>query len=419
MAQSEDIAEDILNTIKPKKRRWPWVVVVVFILGIIAFVAVRGGQSNEVKTSYKTAALDRGDITLKATSTGNLEPRRQVTIGAEISGQVTEVFVEENDQVKAGQVLAKIDVSRTKNERAQLVAQLQGARASVKRVKATIEELDISIKRTKSLVQQGASPQSDLDTLDAQLARAKADLSSAYADVNRVQASIEALDADMAKATITSPIDGVVLSRDVEPGTTVAASFQAPELFILAEDLSKMELHVLINEADISLVQTGQKANFLVDAWPTQTFEATVKSVSFSPTETNNVISYKTVLSVDNSEHLLRPGMTATTEIQTGTKENVLRVPLEALWFEPAQEEESGFRLGPPRRDRSEKKGSSVYVLRNNQPVQIGLKLGRSDESYMEVLDGDIKEGDLVITGTDDPKPPQDKAPEQNKEEGK
>lgn len=403
-AETQDDAQDILNTIRPKKKRWRWLIpLAIVILLVVGFIVSRGARP-EVETRYETSLASKGEITLKATSTGNLEPRRQVTIGAEISGQITEVLVEENDKVEVGQVLARIDTRRVDNERAQLKAQLQGAYANVNRVKATLDELDVNIARTRALVERGASPQSALDQLVAQQARTKAELSGARADSQRVKASIDSLEADMERATITSPIAGVVLSRAIEPGSTVAASFQAPELFILAEDLSEMELHVLINEADISLVQPGQLATFRVDAWPSRVFEATVKSVSLSPSVNNNVVSYKTILSVDNSEGLLRPGMTATTEIQTGKREDVLRVPVEALWFEPPKEE-SGFRIGPPRRDRTEKKGSSVYVLREKKPVKVGLQLGRSDDEFIEVLEGDISPGDAVITGIDETPP--------------
>ena len=396
--QAQDDAQDILNTIRPRKKRWKWLIPLAILVLLVLAFAISGASKKEVKTRYETTPASTGDITLKATSTGNLEPRRQVTLGAEISGQITEVLVEENDKVKVGQILARIDTRRVDNERAQLAAQLQGAYASVNRVKATLDELDVNIKRTEELVKRGASPQSALDQLTAQRARARAELSGARADSLRVKASIDSLDADMQRATITSPIEGVVLSRAIEPGSTVAASFQAPELFILAEDLSQMELHVLINEADISLVTPDQLATFRVDAWPSRSFEATVKSVSLSPSINNNVVSYKTILSVDNSEGLLRPGMTATTEIQTGKREDVLRVPLEALWFEPPKDE-SGFRIGPQRRNRTEKKGSAVYVLREDKPVKVGLELGRSDDEFIEVLKGDIQAGEPIITG--------------------
>jgi HlyD family secretion protein len=399
---TEDEAQDILNTIKPRKKRWRWIVLLIIIIALVAGASLASSTGDDQKTNYITSAVDRGDVILTATSTGNLEPRRQVTIGAEVSGKIIEVLVEENDRVEVGQVLARLDISRVDNERAQLRAQLQGANANVRRVQATIDEIEITLTRTSELVEQGASPQSALDQIKAQNARAKADLSGARADVSRVRSSISALDADLERATITSPIAGVVLSRTIEPGSTVAASFQAPELFVLAEDLAQMELHVLINEADISLVNPEQRATFTVDAWPEKTFEAFVKTVSLSPSFNNNVVSYKTILSVDNAEHLLRPGMTASAVIQTGTREDVLRVPTEALWFEPPKEE-SGFRIGPKRRERTEKQGSAVHVLRDDKPVKVSLRLGRSDEDFIEVLEGDLKQGEPLITGIEEP----------------
>ena len=395
--------QDILATIRPKKR-WGRRLLLALLaaIALLAVIALLVGDKEE-PTRYLTEQVDRGDIELSATSTGNLEPRRTVPVGAEVSGKVTEVLVEENEHVTQGQLLARIDLSRVDNERAQLRAQRAGALASVDRVRATQDELDLSVERARTLVERGASPQSALDQLLAQRARSQADLAAARADLSRVRASLAALEADVERATITSPVDGVVLERAVEPGSTVAASFQAPQLFLIAEDLSRMELHVLINEADVSLLEPGQAATFRVDAWPQREFTAVVQSVSLNPTLTNNVVSYKTVLSVDNAERLLRPGMTATTVIQTGRREDVLRAPLQALWFEPPEQTE-GFTLqiGPERRDRTEKRGSSMYVLRQGEPKKINVELGRSDASHIEILSGDLKQGDALVLGIEE-----------------
>ena len=398
-------SEEIEASLDAKKPRW-WlrITILVVIIAGAAFM-MRGRDEGVSGPTWETAAASRGDIELSASATGTLEPRRVVTIGSELSGLVTDVLVDENDQVKAGQVLARIDTTSLENQLAQARASLMVARASIKRAQATLDEAKIREKLTLQLVEKQAAAKSSIDEMRAARLRAQADLESARATLAQNRANVSSIEDELAKAEIRAPIDGVVLSRSVEPGNTVASSLQAPELFVVAEDLGKMELQVLISEADISLVKDGQAAEFTVDAWPKKKFVASVESVSLSPTNSANVVTYMTVLEVDNSEHLLRPGMTAATTIKTGKLESVLRIPNAALWFKPSEKKGSGgFRLGPPKRESADQnQGSGVYVLRDETPTRIALDIGRSDGEFVEVFGGELNEGDQVIVGEIEP----------------
>lgn len=350
---------------------------------------------------WRFATVDRGDMVLTATATGNLEPDSEISVGAEISGLVREVLVSQNDPVTKGQVLARFDTDTLTVALQQVRAQLAVARAAVEEADATLAEAKLDETRKQTLVQDGTLPRSELDAAVAARKRAAARLDSSRASVRQAEAAVSEAQTRLDKAVIRSPIDGVVLKRSVEPGNTVAASFQAPELFILAEDLSHMELHVAVDEADVGLVAAGQSARFTVDAWPDRDFEARVEKVYLSPTVENNVVTYTTVLTVDNGEGLLRPGMTATATITTGTRRDILRVPNAALRFEPPKDRSGGFMMGPPGMRRADQgtTGSVVWTLVDGAPHRVPLRTGYSDGRFTEVLGGEVKAGDRLLTG--------------------
>ena len=257
----------------------------------------------------------------------------------------------------------------------------------------------------------------ELDSALASERKAKADLDRAYSDSKQSKANVEEVQTQLETAVIISPIDGVVMSQLVEPGQTVASSLQSPELFVLAEDLSKMKLTIWIDEADVGLVKPGQKETFEVAAWPDRSFDATLTKLALSPTTTDNVVTYAAELSVDNAEGLLRPGMTASATVITEEREDVLRIPNAALRFKPSEQNSANsnaspsFLTGPPRGGRgrrSSAKASSapvggrgvVYVMRGGEVVQVAIRTGRSDGSYTEVLSGEIEEGDVIVIGS-------------------
>lgn len=402
---SDTRAQEVLKTVRPKRRAWLWVVTALILVAL----AVGGawmwkGSSAPPPVQWQTTAVERGDIVMSATATGNLEPSRTVEIGAEISGRIASVEVDYNDQVKKGQILARIDTETLENDLTQAQASLQASRADIQRSNATFEEARAQEKRLEQLSQHGGVAPADLDSARAARSRASADIQSAQAQRKLNQAKVERAQTQMDKAIITSPIDGVVLERSIEPGNTIAASLQSPSLFLLAEDLSHMELHVSVDEADVGLVKPGQSATFTVDAWPERTFQAKVAKIYLSPTVTSNVVTYTAVLEVNNDDNLLLPGMTAEATITTEKREGALRVPNAALRFTPPSTgQEEGFSMGPRppgmKRNSSKKSGPQVYVLEQGQPRKVPVRVGRSDGRYTEILSGDLEEGAQVILG--------------------
>jgi HlyD family secretion protein len=355
------------------------------------------------EVQWQIHRLDRGDMVLTATATGSLEPKSEVSVGAEISGLITRVMVDDNDQVNEGQVLALFDTDELEVALEQAEAQLALSRASVAEAEATLEEARVDERRISALRQRGTSAQAELDSAIAARKRAEAKLAYARASVRQAEASVLQARTRLEKAVITSPINGVVLQRSIEPGNTVAASFQTPVLFLLAEDLKAMELHVSMDEADVGMVEAGQTATFTVDAWSGRAFSAEVLKVHLYPSVENNVVTYTTVLSVDNNEGLLKPGMTATATIETGRRENVLRVPNMAFRFIPPSADSGGGGLfsHPGSRAGGNRAGPSntVWVMRDGELARVVVETGASDGRYTELPGNELAEGDQVITG--------------------
>jgi len=356
----------------------------------------------EKTIQWQTQLIERGDMLLTATATGNLQAKSEITVGAEISGLIREVLVAENDRVKQGDVLARFDTVELQVSLQQAEARLALARASVSEAEANLDEARINLQRGRTLQKKGSVSQSELDNLVAAEKRASAKLSYAQASIREAKASVSQARTHLEKAVITSPINGVVLERSIEPGNTVAANFQAPELFLLAEDLSQMELHVSLDEADVGQVKAGQQAEFTVDAWPAKSFKANVEKVYLYPSIENNVVTYTTVLGVNNPDNLLKPGMTATATITTGQREQALLVPNMAFRFTPPSEKKDTSIFGPPGSRNNTEKGNNntVWVLRDEQPQRLLIATGFSDGRNTEVLSDELKAGDSVITGT-------------------
>ena len=367
---------------------------------------------------YATEPVTRGSMVVKVSATGNLQPTNQVDVGSELSGIITQVFVDDNDRVKKGQVLARLDISRLKDAVEKSRANLSAAKAQVLQAQATLAETRATLARYRQVAKLsgGKVPsKSELDVAEANLKRAEANEVSARASVAQARATLRSDETNLSKADIRSPIDGVVLSRQVEPGQTVAASFQAPVLFTLAEDLSKMELHVDVDEADVGHVKVGQHATFTVDAWPGRKYAAVIKRVGYGAQNKEGVISYLTVLDVDNDDLSLRPGMTGTAEITTLTRDNALLVPNAALRFAPqtaaTTKKKSGGtvlsalfprRPSTPKEVRIENKSGTarVWVLRGTEAVPIDVQTGATNGRVTEITGGDLKPGMQVITET-------------------
>ena len=396
----------------------------IVIAGVLILVLAVAGwmwflSGNEASAPrYATEPATVGSLVVRVSATGNLQPTNQVDVGSELSGIVTQVFVDDNDRVKKGQVLARLDISRLKDAVEKSRANLSAAEAQVLQAQATVAESQATLTRYRQVAKLsgGKVPsKSEIDVAEANLKRATATEVSARASVAQARATLRSDETNLSKADIRSPIDGIVLSREVSPGQTVAASFQAPVLFKLAEDLRKMELHVNVDEADVGRVEPGQQATFTVDAWPGREYAAVIRRVGYGAQEKEGVISYLTVLDVNNDDLSLRPGMTGTAEITTLTHDNVLLVPNAALRFTPqttatAKRKSGGNVLGTlfPRRPQPTKavrvenvKGSArVWELRGTEAVPIDVKTGATNGKVTEITGGDLEAGTQLITET-------------------
>ena len=295
-----------------RELKWAAAAIVVLLLsGLVWWLS-----NSTSATRYVTEPVTRGALTVIVTATGSVQPTNKVDVSSELSGTVRKVTVDYNSPVKAGQVLAELDTDKLKATVDSYRAKLVAAKAKVQEAQATVVEKQRDVERKKKLAGTRAIAAQDLDQSQAAYDRAIASLASARADVAIAQADLDLNEINLSKATIRSPISGVVLTRAVDPGQTVASSLQAPVLFSIAEDLKKMEVRVDVDEADVGKVKVGQSATFSVDAYPDRSFPATIRDVRFSSETIQGVVTYKAILDIDNSELLLRPGMTATAEIK-------------------------------------------------------------------------------------------------------
>jgi HlyD family secretion protein len=398
------------------------IVAILLLVGVPSFVFWRKSNAKANAPKYETQEARRGDLTVIVSATGTLEPTNQVEVGSELSGIIETVDVDYNDRVKVGQMLAKLDTEKLDAQVVKSQAALESARANILQAQANVLETKSELDRMKQVwekTNKKAPSQNDLDSAEAAYKRAQAELAIAKAQVSEAEATLNANNTDLAKAVIRSPINGVVLTRQVEPGQTVAASLQAPTLFTLAEDLAQMELHVDVDEADVGQVQEGQEAVFTVDAYPDKRFRATVKQVRYGAQTVNGVVTYETLLNVDNADLLLRPGMTATADITVKKVTDALLIPNVALRFSPPEREKGAGRggsfanrlfRGPPRRpvERQEnesrgKREQHVWTLKEQKPVKIPIVTGLSDGQMTEIISGDIEPGLQLLTGYEEP----------------
>ena len=389
--------------------RWKrvlWAGLGVVLLGGVVFVAVTFLRPTPPSVQWREAALDRGDIVVEVSATGTLEPARSVSVGAEVSGRVAEVLVDTNDTVTRGQVLVRLDTNTFDNALKEARASSRTAATEITRSRATLAQAQYTAAQAEELADQGMISQSERLRAQTDLGVARAAVRSARAQLSLAKVRVEQAQDQRARTVISSPIDGVVLTRSVEPGNTIVASFQAPELFVLAEDLRSMELELDVDEADVGQLAVGQRASFTVDAWLGRTFTATVAKVYFAPTLSNTVVTYTVQLAVDNDDLRLRPGMTASADIVTDTREGVLRVPNTALRFAPPPDEDeaAGFSFGPPSPAKKRASRAAIWVLKQGVPVREDATLGATDGYHTEVLAAALAEGTRVLIGfSEDP----------------
>jgi HlyD family secretion protein len=421
-----------------KKKVIIGVIVLVVIAGIVFGFTVFGHNGkNELK--YTTEAIDRGDITALVDTTGTLNPVTIVDVGSQVSGKIIKINVDFNSQVKQGEVIAEIDQSPFLTKVQQSQANYLSAKASLDKAKVTLDNTEKQYERAKSLFDQKLISYEEFENSETQYFGAKADLQSNEARLEQAKAQLDASKVDLEYTIIKSPIDGVVISRNVNEGQTVAASFQAPVLFQIANDLTKMQVECSVDEADIGKVKEGQKVTFTVDAFPDDRFSGVVRQVRYSPEVVQNVVTYTTIVDVNNPEMKLRPGMTATVSIVVGEAKDALRVPNSALRFQPPpevmqkvfeemrqQRQAASGKTSPegqpsaksgPRQNAQAGQSSGLQPgsagtkarMRNMGRVwtedaegnlhMVFVRTGVTDNVYTEITGGDIKEGQEVITG--------------------
>lgn len=309
-------------------------VVAAIVLGAGAWYAMQR-QSGAADSSWRTVEVERGDIRVAISATGTLSAISTVVVGSQISGQVTEVLVDFNDKVEQGQVIAKIDPSSYQAQIEQGAAQIASARASLAQAQASLKNAELDYARKAELGERQLVARSDIDLARAALDQARAQVASAQAQINQQTASTQTTRINLERTVIRSPVDGVVLTRTIEAGQTVAASLQAPELFTIAEDLSKMKIELAVDEADIGQVQAGQRVTFTADAFAERQFGGVVDQVRLAATNTSNVVTYPVVVTVDNSDGILLPGLTVNAEIEVSRRDGVLKVSNAALRYKP------------------------------------------------------------------------------------
>ncbi|CAN1549998.1 AcrA Membrane-fusion protein [Burkholderiaceae bacterium] len=410
---------DALNKLLPTNpaasawRRRAWLAVGVLVL-LAAAGWLWGRSAQPVKPQYVTEPLARGDITLTVSANGTLQPVRHVNVGSELSGTVQAVRVDVNDRVKRGQVLIELDPAKLKDQVQHARAALASAQAQRTQAEATAREAKAQLARLEEVFKQsqgGIPSLTDMDSARATAARSQAAVLSANAAVDQAQAALSTNSTNLSKAAIVSPMDGVVLSRQVDPGNAVAASLQAVTLLTIAQDLRAMKLEVNVDEADVGVLQEGQTATFTVSSYPGRRYPGAVQRVAYGSTKTDNVVTYTTTLGVDNSDLTLRPGMTATASIVAVERQGVLRVPNTALRFMPASATApaSGSitsKLMPrppaaaPKTARLDRRGGArqIWVLDQGEPRAIAVTTGISDGRVTEVSGEGLSEGLLVIT---------------------
>lgn len=375
------------------------------IPGIILLLAVAGGyfyKNRPAEATYRTAKVERGPIIASVSATGTLSAVVTVQVGTQVSGTIHRILVDYNSPVKQGQVIAQIDPALLNAEVEQTRGSYLSAEANLLKAKATAADARRTMERNRQLVRDGVVSQGDYDTAETKYQEAVASVKSAEASVIQTRGAYSRATTNLNNATIRSPVNGVVVSRNVDVGQTVAASFQTPTLFTIAQDLTRMQIDTSVDEADIGRIKVGQPVIFTVDAYPEEKFAGRVSQVRNAPIITQNVVTYTVVVLVDNKELKLKPGMTANVNIETLKKENVLKLPMAALRFKPKDDNAGqGKPAASPDKMAAKKgreTGQNAYLLSpEKKPMPVPLKTGLANDTHVEITEGKLQEGDEVI----------------------
>ncbi len=340
---------------------------------------------------YRTAKVEKGAIVSSVTATGTLNAVVTVQVGTQVSGTIQKLFVDYNSVVKKGQTIAQIDPAIFNAQVQQYRGNYMNAQANLVKAKADVVDAKRTLERNRQLFGDGVVSQSDFDSAETKYQEARSTVKASEGSVAQTLGSYRQAQTNLRYSTIVSPVNGIVVSRNVDVGQTVAASFQTPTLFTIAQDLTKMQIDTSVDEADIGKVKVGQPARFTVDAYPETQFSGVVAQVRNAPIITQNVVTYDVVITVANKDLMLKPGMTANVNIEVLRKDNVLKIPSSALRFRP---EETSVKTG-----KSRAAGRQVFVLKEGKPMRVPVKTGAIDDSYVELVDGNLHQGDDIIVG--------------------
>jgi HlyD family secretion protein len=377
-----------------------WGAVVVLIVGGVALFISRRARAVS-NMHYETANADRGTIAAKITATGTLSALLTVQVGSQVSGRVQQLFVDWNSPVKKGETVAKLDPLLFQAAVEQARANLLSTEATLKKDQAQATNAKLIYDRTKNLAAAKVMAQSDLDTASANYDAAKAQVDADQSNLESAQATLNQTEVNLGYTTVVSPIDGTVISRNVDVGQTVAASLAAPTLFVIAQDLHHMQVDTNVGEADVGRLTAGMPATFTVDAYPNKPFTGKVRQIRNAAQSVQNVVTYDAVIDVENPNLLLKPGMTANCTFVAAQKDNVVRLTNSALRFQPDPLLLKRIGITDPTPSESVVKDPNrkvVWVLRDNKPVRLVVFTGVTDGTWTELVQGDVKSGDVLIT---------------------
>jgi HlyD family secretion protein len=364
------------------------------LIALVVMIALSSGayfifRSNENDQKYRTEKISKGDIVQSITATGTVNAVTTVLVGTQVSGTIKNIFVDFNSPVNKGQLIAQIDPAIFDAQVAQARANVLSAKANVEKAAVALADSKRTLNRQKELFAKNLISRSDVDAAETAYYTAGTQVSAAKAQLSQTEAALRISETNLRYTNIVSPVNGIVVSRNVDTGQTVAASFQTPTLFNIAQDLTKMQIDSSVAEADIGKIQVGQPVEFTVDAYPDSPFQGKVSEIRNAPITVQNVVTYDVVVKMENPELKLKPGMTANVSIIVSSKKDVLRISNTALRFRPPSE----------KRDLTAKKGkgSGIWVLENEKLKRIAISTGISDGTYTELLSGEIREGQEVI----------------------
>lgn len=378
-------------------------VAILIVVGLVVFWLF-GSNGKEVK--FRTEKVVKGDITTVVTATGTVNAVTTVLVGTQVSGTINKLYVDFNSRVKKGQVIALIDPATFESQVDQQKANLYSAKANLDKSVSSLADAKRTMERNKNLLARNLIAQSDFDTAETNYETSDAQVSASKAQVAQAEASLRTAQTNLGYTRIVSPVDGIVVSRNVDVGQTVAASFQTPTLFTIAQDLTKMQIDTSIAEADIGRIKVGQEVDFTVDAYPDTTFKGKVGQIRIAPITVQNVVTYDVVILVDNQQMRLMPGMTANVSVIVAEKKDVLKIPNAALRFKPYEKAKAGTAKG------GTEKGPGVWIIEKEKPKRVPVSVGISDGSHTELVSGVIREGqDVIVESLEKQKQPSSTGP--------